>query len=161
MIKLKGIVAEDFINYKKPSLFLATHKCDFKCCLEQNLPISTCQNSELGLAKTIEIEIDKLVDFYIENSITKAIVVGGMEPMISFEEVFELLKKIRNKGIDDDFVIYTGYYPEEMVEEVQMLKQYKNVYIKFGRYIPNSQARYDEILGVTLASSNQYCKKIS
>ena len=42
-MKLKGIIFEDFINYKKPSMILEFPYCDFKCdkeCGEQ-----VCQNS--------------------------------------------------------------------------------------------------------------------
>ena len=38
---------------------------------------------------------------------------------------------------------------------------FKNIIIKFGRYIPNRNNKYDEILGVTLASDNQFAEKIS
>ena len=44
---------------------------------------------------------------------------------------------------------------------VDFLKSYKNIIIKFGRFIPNDKPHRDTILGVNLASSNQYAKKIS
>lgn len=62
---------------------------------------------------------------------------------------------------DDDVVIYTGYYPDEIKDALDVLKGFNNIIIKFGRYIPNRQSRYDEILGVTLASDNQYAERIS
>ena len=62
---------------------------------------------------------------------------------------------------NDDVVIYTGYYPDEIKDALDVLKGFKNIIIKFGRYIPNRQSRYDEILGVTLASDNQYAERIS
>ena len=40
------------------------------------------------------------------------------------------------------------------------LKELKNVIIKFGRYIPGQEKVFDEILGIYLASSNQYAKHI-
>lgn len=58
-------------------------------------------------------------------------------------------------------MVYTGYYKEEILEEIEQLKQYSNIIIKFGRYIPNEKKHYDEILGIDLASSNQYAEKIS
>ena len=36
----------------------------------------------------------------------------------------------------------------------------KNIIIKFGRFIPNRPSRYDEVLGVELASDNQFAKRI-
>ena len=37
-----------------------------------------------------------------------------------------------------------------------MLSLYPNIVIKYGRYIPNINSTYDNELGVTLASENQY-----
>ena len=61
----------------------------------------------------------------------------------------------------DPFIIYTGYYPEEIDGQIKFLSIFENIIIKFGRYIPNRNNKYDEILGVTLASDNQFAKKIS
>lgn len=30
-MKITGLVDEDFINYKAPSMFISTSKCSFKC----------------------------------------------------------------------------------------------------------------------------------
>ena len=37
----------------------------------------------------------------------------------------------------------------------------KNIIIKYGRFIPDSKSRYDNILGITLASDNQYAEEIN
>ena len=42
-----------------------------------------------------------------------------------------------------------------------MLYDYKNIIIKYGRYIPNQTPHRDEVLGVNLASDNQYAERIS
>ena len=62
---------------------------------------------------------------------------------------------------NDDVVIYTGYNKEEIADKIEVLKKFKNIIIKFGRFIPNSKKKYDEVLGVELASENQYGEKIS
>ena len=36
------------------------------------------------------------------------------------------------------------------------IKTSGNIYIKYGRFIPNKPSHYDELLGVNLASDNQY-----
>ena len=36
-----------------------------------------------------------------------------------------------------------------------------NIIIKYGRFIPHQEKHFDEILGVYLASDNQYGKRIS
>ena len=53
-IKIKGIRMEDFVNYKKPSMFIGFPTCSFKCCKEGNFPIEVCQNCELANASTID-----------------------------------------------------------------------------------------------------------
>ena len=58
-------------------------------------------------------------------------------------------------------VIYTGYYPSEIKEQLKKLFKFNRIIIKFGRYIPNDKPRYDEVLGITLASSNQFAQDIS
>ena len=159
-IRLKSILDETFQDYKKPSMLLATCICDWKCLKEQNLDISICQNSELAKQNNIDISIDEIVNRYINNSITQAIIIAGLEPMLQFEEVLNFVKVFRNKN-DDDIVIYTGYYPDEVINEIEQLKQYKNIIVKYGRYIPNKSKRYDEILGIELVSDNQFAIKIS
>lgn len=97
---------------------------------------------------------------YLNDGLEESIVFGGLEPLLQFNELVSLISKFREKT-EDDIVIYTGYYPSEIEKEIEILKKYKNIIIKFGRYIPNRKSRYDEILGVTLASDNQYAEKIS
>lgn len=159
-MKLKGIVDEDFINYKLPSMFLISSTCDWKCCKEAGIDI--CQNLPLAKEKIIYIAEEKIFERYIDNPITKAIVIGGLEPFDQFEEVFNLISYFRMfRGCNDTFVIYTGYYPEEIDGQIKYLSMFENIIIKFGRYIPNRNTKYDEILGVELASDNQFAEKIS
>ena len=81
--------------------------------------------------------------------------------MLQFDDVLSLLKYFREHDCDADFVIYTGYYRYEIEDRVQELEKYKNVIVKFGRYVPNQEKHYDEVLGVWLASDNQYAERIS
>ena len=68
---------------------------------------------------------------------------------------------VKTPGCDDDIVIYTGYYENEIKDKIDILKQYKNIVVKFGRYIPNDTEHYDSVLGINLANKEQYGKKIS
>ena len=61
----------------------------------------------------------------------------------------------------DDIVIYTGYKKYEIENQLAQLKQFPNIVVKFGRYIPQQPPVYDEVLGVELASLNQYAERIS
>lgn len=157
---IKELKDEDFVNYKKPSLFLGFPTCNFKCCKEGNFPIDVCQNCKLMQSNDIHIDISQIVDRYISNPITSAIVCGGMEPMDSWNDLVDLVKQLRQKT-DDDIVIYTGFYPSELVDKITYLKQYKNIIIKFGRYKQGDVKHYDDVLGVLLVSNNQYAERIS
>lgn len=161
-IRLKGIIDENFQDYKKPSMMLAACMCDWKCLKEEGLDISICQNSELSKQETLDVSTTSIVSRYIKNPITKAVVIGGLEPMLQIDEILRFIHILRVIAMNDDpVVIYTGYYPEEIEDKVNELKKYKNIIIKYGRYIPNRKPRYDKVLGVELSSDNQYAVKIS
>lgn len=152
---LKGIIDEDFVNYKKCSMTLMFPWCSFKCGED------ICQNSALTKASIIEVTIENIIDRYTKNIYSDSIVCQGLEPFDSWVDLQLLIVHLRGAGIEDDIVIYTGYKEEEISDKVEWLKHYKNIIIKFGRFIPNQKKHYDEILGVELASDNQYAKKIS
>lgn len=159
-MKIKGVVDEDFINYKLPSMYISTNTCTFKC--EKECGVNCCQNSQLAQSPDIDISTIDLAERYVKNKITKAIVFGGLEPFDSFDDVAEFVLVLREQlKCDDPVVIYTGYDETEVLLPIQELKRFKNVIIKFGRFIPNQENRFDEVLGVTLASPNQYAKQIS
>lgn len=155
---LKGIIFEDFINYKKPSMVLEFPKCSFKC--EKECGVKMCQNSSLVNEPNITIDVEKVVDYYINNPITSAVVMQGLEPFDTYTELLNFITELR-KQTDDDVVIYTGYYKDEINEYVKELSKFKNIIIKFGRFIPDQKEHYDEILGIKLMSNNQYAEKIS
>ena len=159
---IKDIIDEDFINYKKPSMFIGTVKCDWKCCIEGKFDKKICQNYEISHQKNLNVSNEFIFNRYINNPITQSIVFGGLEPILQFEEILNFIKFVRmDKKCIDDIVIYTGYNLNEIEDKVNILKNYKNIIIKFGRFIPNNKIHYDEILGVYLASDNQYALKIN
>lgn len=156
-MKLKGIIDEDFVNYKKPSMFLIFPKCSFKCDKECGRQV--CQNSALANEKNIEITLDKIINRYMTNPITKALVCGGLEPFDSWDDLQCLILNFRYYT-NDDIVIYTGYYKEEIdKEKIDWLKLYSPIIIKYGRFIPNNEEYFNNDLGVKLASKNQYTEK--
>lgn len=151
---LKGISLENFNDYKKPSMFIAFPTCGFKCGRQ------VCQNSALETGNFIDIPINEIVNKYIGNNITHAIVCGGLEPLDTFEDLLNLIKGFRKKT-NDDIVIYTGYYKEEIKDQIKEISQYSNIILKYGRFIPGQKKHFDNILGVKLASDNQYAERIS
>ena len=155
---IKGFEEENFCNYKKPSMFLGTPSCNFKC--EKECGIKCCQNSELALAPAKFYSNESLVRRYLANPITSAVVIGGLEPFDTFEETFDFIELLRTKT-NDDVVIYTGYNKEEIAGYIGALQQFPNIIVKYGRFIPNDTKRFDDLLGVELASHNQYAERIS
>ena len=161
-MRVKTIVDEDFVNYQKPSMFIGTISCNGKCCVEGGFPLSVCQNDGWRGCAPIDIRDEVIIKRYLQNPLTKSIVLGGLEPMEQFDEVVALIKTLREDFCcHDDVVIYTGYYPEEISIILSLLEKYDNIIVKFGRYIPSMKSRFDEVLGVTLASENQYAERIS
>ena len=119
-----------------------------------------CQNSTLATSPSMEVSVIELMAEYCKNPITEAIVCGGLEPFDTWDDLFSFIQIVRHHTLDD-VVIYTGYKEEDIEDIIQMLKQIPNIIIKFGRFIPKQLHRYDKILGVYLASDNQYARKIS
>lgn len=155
---LKGIIDTDTVNYKKISMILEFPKCSFKCDRECGRQV--CQNSALATAPDIEVSIDTVIQRYLDDPVTEAIICQGLEPLDSWSDLLTFVSLFRSVS-NDDIVIYTGYTKCEITDKVKELKEYPNIIIKFGRYVPNQESHYDKVLGVYLASDNQYAERIS
>ena len=156
-MKLRGLNEYDICNFRLASMFLIFPTCSFKCDKECGKPI--CQNSSLAQEPEIEIETRELIYRYIKNPITHAVVCGGLEPMDSWNDLWSFCCQFRGFS-HDPIVIYTGYTEEEIPDKIKALSQLHNIIVKFGRFIPDSPHIFDTILGVDLASNNQYAKFI-
>lgn len=159
-MRLKKILDEDLSHYKKPSMVLFTPSCDFKCCLEQGIDVCTCQNSSWAREPDHNYTPKEILDRYNDNLISKAIVFAGLEPLINIEEVVETIDFLVKNKVDADIVVYTGYREDE--EQVISFrkklkeKEISGVILKVGRFVFNDKSHKDKILGMTLASRNQY-----
>lgn len=158
---VKNIIQTDFVNYKKPSMYIAFPTCTFKCEKECNI-LGICQNSKIAKQASIEVSTKRILELYKDAKYagTEALLCCGLEPFDSWADLQNLVKEFRKQSLDD-IVIYTGYYESELVEYLSWLQQYPNIIVKFGRFIPGQESHYDETLGISLASKNQYAKKIS
>ena len=157
---IKGVIDEDFVNYKLPSMFIATSYCTFKC--EKECGVRCCQNSDLASLPNHVVDDDELIERYESNDITKAIVFGGLEPLEQSSELLTFIYKLRRKyDIHDPVVIYTGYNEDEVEYEIKALQMFDNIIVKFGRFRMGETPHRDEVLGADLASNNQYGKVIS
>lgn len=155
---IKGIIDCDLVNYKEPCLTIETSKCNFKC--DKECGMSVCQNSSLASAPTFNCPIETIIDYFDANPVTQAICFQGLEPFDTFEDLLSFIQVFRVSH-SQPIIIYTGYTQQELKEFLKILKQYKNIIIKFGRFVPNDNSIYDKILGVNLSSSNQYAEVIS
>lgn len=155
---IKTIDDENFNHYKKSSMVIGFSCCTFKCDKEYGQQV--CQNSTLAKSKNIEITNKEIIDRYQNNNLTSAVVCAGLEPLDSFKDLTKLIEEFR-KVTNDDIVVFTGYNKDEIVNEISLLSQFKNIIVKFGRFIPNQTPHCDEILGVNLASDNQFAERIS
>lgn len=155
---IKQLLDEDFVNYKKPSMFIGFPSCTWKCDRECGKKV--CQNGTLATTPNIEIEVKTIVDRYINNPITKAVVCGGLEPFDTWSNLQEFIVELRQKT-QDDIVIYTGYKREEISYAIDWLNPFSNIIVKFGRFVPDQAKHYDEVLGIYLASDNQYAERIN
>ena len=157
-MKLKGIIDCDFINYKEPVLTLEFPTCDFKC--DRLNGCQVCQNSTLAAEPDIEISLNTIWKLYKENPLTKGFCLQGLEPFDSELELLEFIEFIRyGQSCSDPIIIYTGYNKNE-IKSIDLLQKYGNIIIKYGRYVMGQQPHYDEVLGVNLASNNQYAEII-
>lgn len=168
-MKIVNLIDEDFVNYKKASMLIAMPYCDFKC--NKDCGREVCQNMDLAKSQPIEMKIEDIIARYVNNPITSAIVFGGLEPFYTgirnssivdyMSDIGDFMFTLRDKfNCKDDVVFYSGYTEEELSKAhvLEWLTGYGNVAIKFGRFVPDQELHYDEVLGVNLASPNQYAK---
>ena len=155
-MRVKTIVEEDFEYYKEPVMLVAAIGCSFKCCREAGIPNSICLNEAWSRKPAWSVDDDGIVNRYLANPINKALCFGGLEPLDQFDEVVALISRFR----DDPIIIYTGYTEDEVASKIAVLAAFSNVLIKFGRFVPDQPHHVDPLLGVELASPNQYAKRL-
>ena len=156
---VKNIIDEDFTNYKECAMFIGFPHCTFKCEKDCGC-IGMCQNMALTKSPDINVTNDSVIRRYIHNPLTRAIVFGGLEPFDDFADLYSFITDLR-QYTQDTVVIYTGYNKDELLIQLNDLSKFNNIIVKFGRFVPNQEKHYDPILGVYLASDNQYAEVIS
>lgn len=152
---LKNIIDESFEEYKEASMLLIAPSCTWKC--------KGCRNYHLYHLETKNFPDEEIFKRFASNPRTKAIVIGGLEPMDNVSELWNFLFSAR-KFFDPEtrptIIIYTGYNLDELQKHYWSwleaeIRQYGNVILKCGRYKSNRKPYFNPILGVTLAGKNQ------
>ena len=156
-MKLKGIIDYDCVNYKDACMTLMFPYCSFKCDRENGCNV--CQNSSLAEEKTLDISMEYIVKIFNDNPLTHAICFQGLEPLDSWDELKDFITLFRSQSTAP-IVIYTNYNKEKIENKIEWLKEQKPMKIKYGRFVPNQQPHYDAVLGVNLASDNQYAEEL-
>ena len=156
---LKNLIQEDFSNYKTCAMFLGFPSCSWKCEKECGMK-GICQNSALASSPSIDVPVSRILLMYASNPLSRAVVCGGLEPFDSWPELQYFIQSFRVCN-SDPIIIYTGYTSDELEAEIQWLKKFSNIIVKFGRFRPNEEPHFDAVLGVKLASTNQYAERIS
>ena len=160
-MKILDLIETDFVNYKVPCMTVMFPYCTFKCNKDAGKIV--CHNYIFKDSNVVEMSCDEIVERYIGNPLSEALVMQGLEPFDSFDELYSLIYKF-TEASKDDIVIYTGYNKEEIEDQIKDLCsiiESNKLIIKFGRFIPDDKPVFDEVLGVELQSSNQYAKVIT
>lgn len=155
-MKLKVILDETYGDFEKAAMLLVAPTCYQKCV--------GCQNLYLTNVRTKTYSDEYIVNRFLKNQFTEAIIIGGLEPLDDIDDVYSFVLNLLAMTYSANrptLVIYTGYTLTELPElegwdEVETaLKMYNKALVKFGRYIPNKPSVWSPELGVYLASNNQ------
>lgn len=161
LIEIFDIIDNDFINYSEATFnILAGISCTFKCCPDNP---TICHNNPLCKKEKIKCDIFKIIDRFNSQNICKTITFQGLECLDNLKQILWFIYHFR-KTNNNTIIIWTGYTKDECEDLIYLIKEkmkWENIIIKFGRYVPNQQPHYDEVLGVNLASDNQYAERIS
>lgn len=147
-------VTEVFQDYKKPALMVCTAHCDFKCCKDAGYDV--CHNMKVAKQRGVFLPFARLLNMVNKSTLTDAVLFGGLEPFLQADELVQCIEYLRAHGMTKDIVIYTGYDRSELDQKTLLRLSCSQVIVKFGRYVPNSSPVFDPILGIILASDNQY-----
>ena len=157
---IKGITDEIFSDYSKTSMLIAVPVCTTRCWEKLNLSPTICQNHLLRREPNLSVSNKDIIDRYLENPLTSAIVFGGLDSWDSLDEIIEFIREFRLVS-EDDCVLYTGRDLDIIENDFGKLREFKNIYVKYGGYNPFLESVVDELTSVVLASSNQKFVKIS
>lgn len=157
-----GIIDADFVNNSKCTFVIESGiTCSFKCDKENDCQL--CQNIALIKEPIIDTSIDRILEMYLNQNIAHSITFQGLEPLDNLKQLLWFIYYFR-KICGDNIYIWTGYTEEECQDLIYFIQHettWENIIIKFGRFRPNQKPHFDEVLGINLASDEQYALKIS
>lgn len=162
---LIDVKTDNVVDYKKTSILLVFPYCSGKCG-------PSCQNwnlRKLHQTDYINVTSQDIVQLYKSLDTHNAVVMAGLEPLDSLDDVLSIIDRINLQRKACDIVIYTGYTEEEYNEkfEQKIIKAFKansrypnkKLIVKIGRYDEDfKKPWHSNVLGVNLATTNQIVK---
>lgn len=159
---LLDVKTDDVTDYKETSIYIAFPYCTGKCGDE-------CQNRHLrGIYPSLNVTASDIYRLYSNLKTHKAVVMAGLEPLDSFNDVLDIVEEFFSRIKPVDIVIFTGYnydeYKEQFEEKlIQIVKgakrpEGKKLIVKIGRYdnVNYPGSWFCKTLGVNLATKNQF-----
>lgn len=116
-----------------------------------------CQNAHLKQEPDIEVTSDEIIEEVKSNFFNEGIILGGLEWTHSPKELRELVGKALSSNLE--VMLYT-YRTEENFKDVFPDLYSLPIWVKFGEYDKNKTVKGNIHYGITLATSNQYIKKL-
>lgn len=159
---LIDVKTDDITDYKKTSMLIAFPYCSGKCQGCQNAHLQNCRT-------TITASASDIADLYANLGTHEAVVMAGLEPFDSFDDVLSIIDSIGHLSKPCDFVIYTGYnldeyqtqFETELINKFKSIRHFnnKNLIVKIGRYDQTQTCTwFNKTLGVQLATKNQFTR---
>jgi len=159
-MKVAGNPKTVFNDYKKVGLYIATPFCNFKCvkeAKEKGVEV-TCHNG--GLDYVSDMSAQDVVEKHLSiNPFAECIILSGLDPIDNWVETKQFINDFR-KITDMEIVLFTGYYPNEIMDKLVELEHHEDIMFKFGRFNPINKPRFDDLGGVKLSTGNQYFKSL-
>lgn len=150
LIHYKGIIHERAEDAPFMGALIIATSCSNGC--------KDCFNQYLKTAKTYINTADGIITEVKQNAFNDGIILGGLEWSEQPEEAIELIRCATANGLA--VMLYTGLTEERLYSRIP--REYLvGCLVKFGAYDTSCLSENYTSLGIKLASTNQYVKRIT
>ena len=149
LIHYKGIIHERAEDAPFMGALIIATSCSNGC--------KDCFNQYLKTAKTYVNTADGIITEVKQNAFNDGIILGGLERSEQPEEAIELIRCATANGLA--VMLYTGLTEEGLYHRIPR-EDLVGCLVKFGAYDNTCLSDNYSSLGVKLASTNQYVKRI-
>lgn len=149
LIHYKGIIHERAEDAPFMGALIIAIACSNGC--------KDCFNQYLKTAKTYTNTAEGIIAEVKQNAFNDGIILGGLEWSEQPEEAIELIRCATSNDLA--VMLYTGLTEEELYRRIPR-EDLVGCLIKFGAYDTSCLSENYTSLGVKLASTNQYVKRI-